>query len=118
MEKVHTLMAITDLYSETVDIESVAHLSDGLGGWTGVWSVEISDLPCHIWALSGTEVDEYAKKQVEANFGLMCAEQSAPAILEAMRVNWGGRILGITHIAETMWKDKYMRLALLEKPND
>lgn len=111
-------MAITDLYTDLVDIESVVKTADGLGGWTEVWSAEISDLPCHIWALSGREVDEYAKKQVEANFGLMCGKQDAPAIIEAMRVNWGGRILDITHIAETMHKDKYMRLALLEKPND
>lgn len=111
-------MACSDIYDEAVDIESVARLSDGMGGWTEVWSAEIEDLPCHVWALSGREIDEYAKRQVTANYGLQCDPQNAPLILEAMRVNFGGRIFDITFIQEIFYKDPYMALALLEKPND
>lgn len=111
-------MAVSDIYDETVDIESVVRTGDGFGTWTEVWSPEIEDLECHIWTLSGDEIDEYSKKQVEATHGLQCAVQSAPAITEAMRVNWNGKLLDITFMQEVFYKSPYMRLALLEKPND
>jgi hypothetical protein len=111
-------MAVNDTYDETVDVEEVVRTPDGLGGWTEAWSPTIEDLPCHVWALSGDEIDEYAKKQVEADYGLMCAVQTAPVILEANRVNWGGRLFDITFIQEVFFKSPYMALALLEKPND
>lgn len=118
VQEVLTIMAVSDTYDETVDIEAVVRTPDGFGGWTEVWAASIEDLPCHIWALSGNEIDEYAKKQVQANYGLMCDIQTAPAIVEANRVNFGGRLFDITFIQEIFFKDPYMTLALLEKPND
>lgn len=69
---------ISDLYNETADVQCCERTRDAYGSWVTAWSNLVADIPCHIFLLSGSEIERYKKLEVDVNWALLCAPP-APA---------------------------------------
>jgi hypothetical protein len=116
-----------------VNVYRVEKTVDDYGSYTEAQQLIVSGLDCHIWQLSGDEVDEYKKKEADADYNLMCSvvsgtdwqsglgatdpwfrESDVVYVIESDRMELITK-LDITYINDTIPHKKYWRLGLLER---
>jgi len=112
-------MAIEDLFQETCTIQEVARAADGKGGVENTWSPYIEDVPCRLQALSAREVDEYAKREVSANFRLFILPQEDNIKEGEHRVKFNDgvedRYFDIVHVDKWNFDEHHWKLVLWEQ---
>lgn len=123
-------MAIEDLFEDLVIISEVTKTIDAFGSYTestspklfgvtsGLGYLTTSGLECCIWGLTGDEIDEYEKKNVEADYGCIFLPQSGLTVKEMDQMTQVSRLskeFDIVWCDELVARTKYVHLGLLEK---
>lgn len=107
-------MSIEDLYTDTVTIKRKAETEDDDGSWSTVLNDLIVDLSCHIWPLTGREQNDFMKRELIADYGLMCAPQ-VEAVKEKDVVIWNSKEYDIVWVVPQIVKQKYLKLYIQER---
>lgn len=127
-------MGITDRYTDTVNVHRLTKVQDAFGSFTETKNIIVSGLSCYIYALSGDEVDDYKKKEVQVSYGMMYAPISGLGWLSGLGLVPGESIkeadvveliasdrivetceYDVTHSDDTFVYRKYHWLGLFEK---